>query len=255
VGDRGYPADPDGDDRFVELQGSTDAIVTSRGIEDTGREGPPDERLEPFELKGAVGEWQLELPTDPAPFDRWTITDVVLVLRYTAREGGEALRRASSAHLRELIGSAEAAGTTRLLSVRHEFPTAWARLTAGAAGGGQDGDPRAELAVDLKREHYPFFADPDSLVSIDLVARPRNPATAAITVTDRALDGDDPEETRSVSLTRRTELGGLLRSTLPRAASGDDPGWVDLEAPVGRHAYYFENNDLEELYLVLRWQG
>jgi hypothetical protein len=256
IGDAGYPADPDGDDRFVELLGSTDAIVTSRGINDTGRfDGPPDERLEPFELKGAVGDWQLELPTDPAPVDRSTITDVVLLLRYTAREGGEALRRAAGAHLRELIARAEAAGTTRLLSMRHEFPTAWARLTAGQAGDGQDGNSRAELSVDLRREHYPYFAEPASLVSLDFVAQPRDPATDAFTVADRALDGDTPDETSSVRLTRRSELGGLLRGSIPRAASGDDPGWVDLPEPVGRHAFYFENNDLQELYLVVRWQG
>jgi hypothetical protein len=35
IGDSGYPASPDGDDRFAELLGSTDAIVTSSAINDT----------------------------------------------------------------------------------------------------------------------------------------------------------------------------------------------------------------------------
>src|SRR5205823_313982 len=71
--------------------------TTSRG---------PGERLTRFELKGAVGEWSLELPTDPAPFDLPTMTDVVLLFRYTARDGGQPLSRAASANLRGLITAA-----------------------------------------------------------------------------------------------------------------------------------------------------
>jgi hypothetical protein len=262
IGDSGYPASPDGDDRFAELLGSTDAIVTSSAINDTGlfEAGGQDGRLVPFELKGAVGEWSLGLPTDPAPFDLATIRDVVLLLRYTAREGGEPLRRAASSHLRSLIAAAGATGSSRLLSVRHEFPTAWARLTAGVAGNGTADKPRAELALELHREHYPFFAGnpgPTALVSIDVVALAQKRSTASIPVADRALDSDDPsKKTRTLMLTRRAELGGLLRGTLPRnPSSGGDPGWESLPAPVGDLTLYFEDNALDDLYLVLRWQG
>jgi hypothetical protein len=260
IGDSGYPANPDGDDRFAELLGATNAVVTSTAINDTGlfETGGQDNRLGPFELKGAVGAWSLELPTDPAPFDRNTIHDVVLLLRYTAREGGEPLRRAASAHLRSLLAAADAAGSSRLLSIRHEFPTAWARLTAAVAGDGTADNPRAELAVELRREHYPFFAGagPTALVSTDVVALAKN-SIASIAVADRALDSDNPaEETKTLTLTRRGELGGLLRGTLPRSpSSGGDPGWEDLPAPVGDLTLYFEDNALDDLYLVLRWQG
>jgi hypothetical protein len=51
-------------------------------------------------------------------------------------------------------------------------------------------------------------------------------------------------------------LGGLLRGTLPRSPSaGGDPGWEDLPAPVGDLTLYFEDNALDDLYLLLRWQG
>ena len=260
IGDAGYPANPDGDDRFVDLLGSTDAVVTSSGINDTGLfdAGGQDERLVPFELKGATGEWSLELPTDPAPFDRDTITDVVLLLRYTAREGGEALRRAASAHLRDLIDAAGAARSTRLLSVPHEFPTAWARLRAGVAGDGTAGKPRAQLSLELRREHYPFFAGvgPTALASIDVVAQAAT-AITSITVADRELDSADPaEKTRTLTLRKDPELGDLLRGTLPRSPSSpDDPGWGTLPLPVGALSLYFDDNRLDDLYLVVRWQG
>jgi hypothetical protein len=258
IGDSGYPASPDGDDRFVELLGSTDAIVTSSAINDTGlfEPGGQNERLVPFELRGAAGEWSLELATDPAPFDLATITDVVLLLRYTAREGGEPLRRAASAHLRDLIAAAEAAGSARLLSIRHEFPTAWARLRAGVAGDGTADSPRARLTLELRREHYPFFAGtgPSALASIDLVVPP--PA-ASMTVADRALDSEDPSErTRTLTLKERPELGGLLHGTLPRIpSSAEDPGWEALPPPLGELTLYFQDNGMDDLYLLLRWQG
>jgi hypothetical protein len=261
IGDSGYPASPDGDDRFVELLGSTDAIVTSSAINDAGlfETAAQDQRLLPFELKGAEGEWSLELPTDPAPFDLTTITDVVLLLRYTAREGGEPLRRAASAHLRSLIAAAGAAGSSRLLSVRHDFPTAWARLTAGAAGDGKADKPRAKLTVALRPEHYPFFAGtgPTALVSIDVIALPHQASTASVTVADRALNSDKPaEKVHTLTLAKRADLGGLLRGTLPRSpASGDDPGWEALPPPMGELTLYFEDNKLDDLHLMLRWQG
>jgi receptor-binding and translocation channel-forming TcA subunit of Tc toxin len=261
IGDSGYPANPDGDERFTELLGTTDVIVTSTAINDTGTfsGGAEGERLAPFELKGAAGEWSLELPTDPAPFDLATMTDVVLIFRYTARDGGQPLRRAASANLRSLIAAAGAAGSARLLSVRHEFPTAWARLTAGTAGDGTAGHPRSELTVALRREHYPFFAGagPDALVSLDLVARPRDPATRSLEVADRAVDTGNPAEpTRRLTLSRRTELGDhLLRGTLPRRPINGAPGWEELPPPVGSVSLYLDHNDLDDLYLLLRWQG
>jgi hypothetical protein len=104
--------------------------------------------------------------------------------------------RAASANLRGLITAAGAAGTTRLLSVRHEFPTAWAGLTAGSGVDGTAGHPRSELTVPLRREHYPLFAGagPDALVSLDLVARPRDFAVRRLAVADRALDTGNPAE-------------------------------------------------------------
>ncbi|MCX9029027.1 MAG: hypothetical protein OIN86_12730 [Candidatus Methanoperedens sp.] len=60
-----------------------------------------DERYLPFELSGAVSQWRLELPADVRQFDYNTISDVILHLRYTARDGGEQLRKGASEKLKD----------------------------------------------------------------------------------------------------------------------------------------------------------
>ena len=48
-----------------------------------------DDRFLPFELAGAISTWQIDLPkpTEAFPaFDYNTISDVILQVRYTARQ-------------------------------------------------------------------------------------------------------------------------------------------------------------------------
>ncbi len=65
-----------------------------------------DERYLPFENSGVVSEWQLELPADVRQFDYDTISDVILHMRYTAREGGGLLRKGASDNLKTMIDEA-----------------------------------------------------------------------------------------------------------------------------------------------------
>lgn len=247
-----YAEEADGDERFQYQLGATEAIVTSSGSNDSGlfETNLRDERLLPFEYRGVVGEWQLELAADPRPFDYDTITDVVLHIRYTARDGGVPLRDAASAHLRAQIAAGAAAGSTRLLSVRHEFPSEWARLAAAAPGPGTAAEPRAKLTLDLRREHYPFFAGdgPSALVGVAFVARPKDKAAQSIAVSDRAIDVPN-EQTRSVALTTDADLGDLRIGTL---AAGSPNGWGALPEPTGRLDLYFDNA-LEDLLVMLTW--
>lgn len=260
-----YAPVAEGEDRFDDQLGATETMVTSSATNDSGlfNPGPDDERLLPFEYRGAISEWQLELPDDPRPFDYDTITDIVLHLRYTARDGGQALRDRAGAHLRDLLAKGTAAGSVRLLSVRHEFPTAWARFVSSEAGNGSSAQhPRAELRLPLRAEHYPFFAGagPAGLTSVELVAR-SDTAEQQLVLVDRAWDTDNPGDeedtkTRAVKLTSRPELKGLFRGVLR-----DDPAipgkraWDDLPEPVGRFSLYSEKNDIEDLFVLLTWSA
>jgi hypothetical protein len=131
------PPDPEDQRKFLVDFSRIQSVVTSSGQSDSGMFEPSlrDERYLPFETSGVISEWRLQLPADPgkqepAQFDYANISDVILHLRYTAREGGALLRSRADAQLQEAIGDASAPGCVRIFSVRHEFPTEWARSTA-----------------------------------------------------------------------------------------------------------------------------
>jgi Tc toxin complex TcA C-terminal TcB-binding domain len=111
------------DPRVVRQYAAREAIATSSGQNDSCmfELNFRDERYLPFEYLGAVSRWRIELPFENNAFDFDTLSDVVLNLNYTAREGGAMLRRAASesaeCYLRE--------GRWGFFDVRHEFPDAW----------------------------------------------------------------------------------------------------------------------------------
>jgi hypothetical protein len=81
------------DDRFVDYYGTIQSVVTSTGQNDSGlfETNLRDERFLPFEGAGAESTWKLELPAEFRQFDYNTISDVILHVRYTARQGGSLL--------------------------------------------------------------------------------------------------------------------------------------------------------------------
>jgi len=82
------------DARFDVRYGAAESIFTSSGRDDSGlfETSLRDERFLPFEGAGAISRWRLELPGSVPQFDYDTISDVILHLRYTARDGGESMR-------------------------------------------------------------------------------------------------------------------------------------------------------------------
>ena len=124
-GDNGYPRNTDDqglpadDERFIENNIPVKAIAASTAQNDSGvfELNFRDERYLPFEGAGAISEWSLELFNDPPAnnpdpanpdfgrplrqFDYSTITDVVLHVKYTAREDAGLFKNSAVSHLRE----------------------------------------------------------------------------------------------------------------------------------------------------------
>jgi hypothetical protein len=103
--------------------GATEAIATSDGQDDSGlfQLDFRDERYLPFEFKGAVSRWRIELPPENNQFDIASLTDVVIHLKYTSREGGHKLReKANECAQRHLPGNG-----IRFFDIRHDFPDTW----------------------------------------------------------------------------------------------------------------------------------
>jgi hypothetical protein len=106
-----------------------------------------DERYLPFEFAGAVSTWRLELPPENNRFDLETVSDVVLHMNYTAREGGDVLRCAANELAQENLPGAG----VRFFEVEHEFPDAWQLLQRCPVG------TRKELGLRLRRSMFPFL--------------------------------------------------------------------------------------------------
>ena len=205
-----------------------------------------DERYLPFENSGVVSEWQLELPAnpskkDPAQFDYNTISDVILHIRYTAREGGGLLRKEAVKNVATTIEVAQAAGSVRLFSVRHEFPTEWAKFQGQTPGANQ----RFELALNLREEHYPFWSQGrlNSVLRVDLLARStKDPVPGSLDVFDKA----DQNDATGKKDTLDAALGSLLVGKLSQISLPS--------SPISEVKFFLKDSrEISDLWIAVTW--
>lgn len=137
------------DERFRNNAGVQETIVTSNAQNDSGlfETNLGDFHYLPFEGKGVISEWRLELP-EQEQFDYSTISDVILHIRYTAREGGNLLKEAANTSLKQLIKETSAPVLFRVYSVRHEFPQEWHKFQLDKPGG---------IKLKLESKHFPYL--------------------------------------------------------------------------------------------------
>ncbi len=205
------------DSRFSDHYGSLQAIVTSSAQNDSGlfETNLRDERYLPFENSGVISEWNISLPNEVRQFDHDTISDLILHIRYTAREGGGLLRDGAIVNLQTLIGEATAPGSVRLFSIMHEFPSEWAQF--------QNQTPAANhsfaLPLMIRAEHYPFWSQAhlQRVERVDVLVR----SSAEITLSDKA-DKADPSRKQD-SLIKDKALGDLLVGKLTTIAVPEKP--------------------------------
>ena len=234
---------------FSANYGTIQAVVTSSGQADTGlfETSLRDERYLPFEYSGVISQWELELPAnpmngEPCQFDFDTITEVILHIRYTAREGGELLRSTAVANLQKQIANAQTVGSVRLFSIRHEFPGEWAKFRSVTIGGTT---PTAGLSLNLLPQHYPFWAQPllgpSSIRQIQFLAEMTDGATSAHIYANAAGTGS------SDSLAANPAYGILLLGSLKNAVTSWPP------PPIGSLNLYFDHNLMKDLWMAITW--
>ncbi|MEQ7011290.1 hypothetical protein ABN028_34490 [Actinopolymorpha sp. B17G11] len=147
----GYPATDD-DQRFRDYAGAIQSIVTSSGQSDAGvfELNLRDDRRLPFEGAGAISTWRLELPGGIPQFDVSSLSDIILTIRYTAREAGH-LAAPATASLREDV--LEQSGLlTHLLELPTTFASAWTAFGAAAT------DAIRSLDIRLVADQFPYWA-------------------------------------------------------------------------------------------------
>ena len=172
-------AEQEEDQRFVTNFAAIQSIATSHARNDTGlfELNFRDERYLPFEGAGVDSRWRIEMPRECNAFDFDTISDVLLTINYTAREGGALLRKkALEAAMLPAPPQQLAVGfdipevptqenLRRMFSSRHEFSNEWHRFMHP-----QQSETKHALTLNLTPERFPFqFRDRmDRINKIDL---------------------------------------------------------------------------------------
>ena len=228
-----YVRDGDNDPHFTDDRPLAESVVTSGILDDSGVWEPSlrDERRMPFEGRGAISSWRLELPGDFRQFDYESISDVVMTVRYSAREGGERLRAAAVDALTAAVAQAEGTPLALMLSLHHQFPSEWARLVAPQAGARQ-------VTVPIPQDRFPFVLAGRALTvrAVDVFTVPRGsqPPLAspqvsgppAATPTDLGL-----QEAAAPAPLRRRHAHGLA---LAVPADGASASWTVSTTERGR---------------------
>ena len=134
VAGTGYTEDTGNDERFVYNIGAIQSIATSNAQNDGGvfELNFKDERYLPFEGTGAISSWRLELPAELRQFDYNTIGDVILHIKYTAREGGSAVRNEAvstlNVRLAQIKQELSETGLHVAMNMKYEMPNEWHML-------------------------------------------------------------------------------------------------------------------------------
>jgi hypothetical protein len=172
------------DDRFVDYIGATQSVVTSSANNDGGmfETNLRDERFLPFEGAGAESTWKLELPRpqDYPAFDYATISDVILHIRYTARQGVDPGKVRTA--LDDLLRQASQSNLALLFSLRHDFPTEWAAFVNGAG----------DFSATIRKDYFPYFTQGKPITVVGLVLYGQD-------VTKRHATGDPDEATTALA--------------------------------------------------------
>jgi len=142
------------DPRFRDFAGAIQTIITSTAQNDSGmfETNLNDDRYLPFEGAGAISNWRLELPNDIPQFDFETISDVVLHIRYTAREAGH-LKADAVTHIKEDILQASG-NLLQLVTLNQDFSTEWQQFVT------ENNDALRKLEINVTKDNFPYWTKP-----------------------------------------------------------------------------------------------
>ena len=144
--------------RFRDEIAAIQSIATSNAQADDGmfELNFRDERYLPFEGAGAISSWHIKLNKDFPQYNLATISDVIIHLNYTAREGGELLRSKAvgefNKKMNDLALAEDRRGLFRVFDLKREYSAQWARFF-------HPGNPAddQEILLDDLAERLPYF--------------------------------------------------------------------------------------------------
>jgi hypothetical protein len=217
--------------------GALQSIATSHAQNDSGlfELNFRDERYLPFEGAGAISQWHLQLPAAVRQFDHNTISDVIIHLKYTARDGGDALKSNATASLNaqinQMLVSLQDKGLMRIFSAKNDLPAEWYRFLHPATPGGEQ-----VLTLNLDASRFPLFAQEKTIKikSLELIA---DSAGVAINSLHCAPAG----ATEPISLAATGIYNNWANATIDYNSNKKDPGTWTITKPAG-NARLTDNN-------------
>jgi hypothetical protein len=235
------------------------SIATSTAQQDAGmfELNFRDDRYTPFELAGAVSQWELVLPHTFRSFDYRTISDVIIHVTYTARADDGLRARIEDQNAQqqgELRRTLADHSLVRVFSLRGDLPGVFDRLVHSPAG--------TDTTFHLGREHLPLFLAVEKVkaddVQVALVAtRGQSVGAVALRLDGQPLTGF----TAAADLT----LGGLPSATVdPNAdlpaflgehtVSVTDAGDLGVDEPASGDTSAVDAAKLRDILLIIRYR-
>jgi Tc toxin complex TcA C-terminal TcB-binding domain/Neuraminidase-like domain len=241
----GVPAD---DLRFRDGIGALQSIATSSAQNDSGlfEMNFRDERYLPFEGAGAISLWHIQLPAAIKQFDYNTISDVIIHLKYTARDGGELLKANATTSLNtkinEMLVSLQDRGLMRIFSAKNDLPTDWYKFLHPA-----NATDDQVLTLNLDKTRFPLFVQGKiiKITSVELVAD----STATPINNIQVIPAGVPTP---LNLTATGAYGSWLNGTVNYSAGKKDPGaWV-IKNPVAN--VRLTENTINNLVIIVHYE-
>ena len=259
-----YARDLENDDpRFSDSFGTIQSIATSSGQNDSGlfELNFRDERYLPFEGTGAISSWKLEMPNEFRQFNYNTITDVILHMNYTAREGGETLKTAALDHLENYVQNAselsKREGLFRMFSLKHEFPSEWHRFLHP-----EPGTENQMLVLGSLKDRLPFFANNQKVSSLTvqsvMLFTPIKELTASLLRFQKAEDLDNVDaEPIPITLEQGAAINQLQQYEASDVNQNLNGFWalqVNLPVSEVNQPVPLTADQLQDAWLVIKYQ-
>jgi hypothetical protein len=252
-----YARDTVNDDlRFRDEISAIQSIATSMAQNDDGlfELSFRDERYLPFEGAGAISSWHIKLNKDLPQFDFTSLSDVVIHLNYTAREGGDLLRSKAveefNKKLNDLALAESRCGLFRVFDLKREYSDKWYKFLHPA----NPADDQALVLDDLP-DRLPYFTrsfTTKKVKQIELVAQMKDDATYKVMLSPL---GNKPADL--LPLKPDTTYQGLHRA--PKDLTGSEinfGAWtlkLQLESADPTDFKSLPADAIEELFLIINY--
>jgi hypothetical protein len=243
------------DPRFRDEMATIQSIATSSAQNDSGlfELNFRDERYLPFEGAGAISNWQIKLNKDFAQFDLSTIADVIIHLKYTAREGGDALKtevvKNFNTKMNAIALSENKKGLFRVYDVKREFATEWHKFLHPATTSEDQ-----QLVLNNLQDRLSYFTRPfpsKKVSKIELVALVKDSSKSYKFLLSPLGNVENDLSSGSIN----TAYKGLLNALIDKTGSEVDlNSWtIKMKENGAANFKSLPADAIEELFLITQY--